>query len=342
MARLGRELRRRRPEDEASAALRAALLAVLAGEEDRAEELIARAARADSSAIDAYLALGRLYRSRDEVGRAIRIHQNLLLRNDLQKAERITALAELARDFERGGFVRRAIACYEEVLTCDARDVAALDALLELLSEARDYPRAIEVSRRLARVKRERAPHTEASLLVRMAEVAHAEGRSEVARKAVKRALRKNADSCGALLLLGQLESERNRGKAALTAWRKAAQVGGPGAAAVYPRLESAYASLDRGQEYPGFLRELLQQRPDDVTLGLVLAQALATRGDVEPAVTELRRLLDGDSRSIQARVALGRLLLSEHRHTDAVKEYSELLEVLERGGDSEAAEEPV
>jgi lipopolysaccharide biosynthesis regulator YciM len=321
--------------------LRAALLAVLAGEEDRAEELIARAARADSSAIDAYLALGRLYRSRDEVGRAIRIHQNLLLRGDLEKAERITALAELARDFERGGFVRRAIACYEEVLTYDARHVATLDALLELLSEARDYPRAIEVSRRLARAKGERAPHTEASLWVRMAEVAHAEGRPEAARKAVKRALRKNADSCQALLLLGQLESERNRGKAALTAWRKAAQVGSPGAAAVYPRLESAYASLDRGQEYPAFLRELLQQRPDDTTLRLVLARALATRGDVEPAVAELRRLLDGEPRSIQARVALGRLLLSEHRNADAVKEYSELLEVLEPGGDSEAVEEP-
>ena len=40
--------------------------------------------------------------------------------------------------------------------------------------------------------------------------------------------------------------------------------------------------------------------------------------------------MLDIDSASIEARSALGRLLLAEQRNPDALKEYGQLLDVLE------------
>ena len=339
MAWLARRSARGDPKEAASSALRAALLALLTGDEQRAEDLIAQAVKADSSAVDTYLALGRLYRKRGQVGRAIRIHQNMLLRDDLDESERIGALAELARDFRDGGFLRRAIASYEEVLVRDSKHLEALEALVDLLSQVHDYSRAIAINRRLARRNREKPGPTEARLLTRMAEIAHAEGQQQDARKLLKRALRRDARSGEALLLLGQIESERGRSKAALSAWRKAAEIDGASAAAVYDRLETAFASLDRAREYPGFLRQLLEQRPDDARLVLVLARVLADRGEVEPAVTELRRLLERDSGYLEARAALGRLLLSEHRNTDALKEYSELLEVLSGSGGRDPSE---
>ncbi len=63
---------------DADRALRQALLALLDRDFDAAEALIARALRSDSDDVEAYIALARLYRSRGEVGRALRIHQNLL------------------------------------------------------------------------------------------------------------------------------------------------------------------------------------------------------------------------------------------------------------------------
>jgi lipopolysaccharide biosynthesis regulator YciM len=340
MAWLVRRSARSDPKGEVNSALRAALLALLVGEQQQAENQITRAVNVDSNAIDAYLALGRLYRKRGQVGRAIRVHQNMLLRNDLDESERITALAELARDLEQGGFVRRAIASYEEVLVHDANHPEALEALVELLPQVRDYSRAIAMNRRLARRNRHRSAPVEARLLTRMAEAAHSEGQHQSARSVVKRALRKNPREGQALLLLGQLESERGRSKAALSAWRKAAQIGGAGTGAVYELLETAFASLDRAREYPDFLRQLLDQRPDDAGLGLALARTLSERGEVEPAVAELRRLLDRDSGNLELRAALGRLLLSEHRNTDALKEYGELLEVLLRSRDRERTQE--
>jgi lipopolysaccharide biosynthesis regulator YciM len=317
----------------ADAALREALLAVLDGDLDRAEELLTAIVRRDSAATDAYLALARLWRRRGEVGRAIRIHQNLLLRVDAGSAEGRRVLLDLAGDFRQGGFHRRAIAAYEEVLGHEPRNPFALRALVGLLAEARDHPRAIEMARRLARVEGRDASGEEARLRVEMAEAAAAEGRSHDARRAVKQALRKDRACVRAWGLLGDLEAERGRSRAALAAWSRVPRLDRAGARRVYPRLEATYAALGRTREYETFLRELLTEAPEDAVARMALARTLAERGDADDAISELRQALARDADDLEARGALGRLLLSESRDEEATKEYAELLDVLERRG---------
>src|SRR5262245_30161152 len=134
---------RKRTPQSTDAALRAALLAVLANDLDRAEALLSEVVRRDPNAIDPYLALGRLYRRRGEVGRAIRIDQNLLLRSDLSPEQTLAALEDLAEDFRQGGFLQRAVASCEELLARDSRHRGALRALVTLLASIREFPRAI-------------------------------------------------------------------------------------------------------------------------------------------------------------------------------------------------------
>src|SRR5262249_20468428 len=151
------------------------------------------------------------------------------------------------------------------------------------------------------------------------------------ARRAAKRALRANPRSVRAWILVGTLEAERGRSKAALAAWQRVPPIDRKSAALVYPRIESAYAALDRSREFESYLRELLAARGDDVHARVALARARAARGETDEAVAELRRVLDRDPEHLAARAALGRLLLSEHRDPEATKEYGELLDVLER-----------
>ena len=72
-----------RSDRELASTFRRALLAVLENDYDAAESLITEAVHADSEDIEPYRSLARLYRLRGEIGRAIRIHQNLLLRDDV-------------------------------------------------------------------------------------------------------------------------------------------------------------------------------------------------------------------------------------------------------------------
>ncbi len=316
------------------AALREALLAVLDRDLDRAEELLAASVRQDSEAIFAYLALARLYRARGEVGRAIRIHQNLLLQVDSGSVEGRRTLLDLAADFRAGGFLRRAIAAYEEVLRGEPRNAVALRGLVPLLAEARDHRRAIEVARRLARVEGRDASGEEARLRVEMAQAAAAEGRSHDARRAVKQALRKDRACTPAWILLGELEAERGKPRAALAAWARVPRLDRAEGPRVYPQLEATFAALGRARDYEGWLRGLLAESPADPAARLALARTLAARGEVEDAIAELRGLVAADADRLAARLALGRLLLSESRDPEAVKEYAELLDVLERRGE--------
>jgi len=322
----------RAPRD-VDAALRAALLAVLDRDYEEAEKMLLAAVRLDSDAVEPYLALARLLRIRGEIGRAIRIHQNLLLRLDPASRYGCAALAGLAADFRAGGLLRRAIASYEELLSRDPKHVEALRTLLRLHAEVHNFERASEVARRLARLEGEDGARAEAELRVQMAEVARAEGRSEDARRALKQALRKDKRSVKAWIVLGDLEAERSRAKAALAAWSRVPAIDRRSGPQVYPQIEATYAALGRPREFESFLRELLEERPDDSAARLALARALAARGEADEAVDELRRILELEPDDVEARSTLGRLLLSEQRGSDVAKEYGELLEVLDRRG---------
>jgi lipopolysaccharide biosynthesis regulator YciM len=315
------------------AALRRAALHVLDHDLEAAEDLLARAVRADSKAIDAYLALARLYRMRGEIGRAIRIHQNLLLRRDLGEEQRVEALAGLAGDFQQGGFLRRAIASYEELLARRPHHVGALRALARLLADAREFPRALEMQRRLAK-REKRAPGAgEATLRVEMAGALQGEGRSDDARRALRKALRQDPRNVRGWIRLGEVEAERGRTAKALEAWRRVPDIDRRSGPLVYPRLEATFAALDRAREYEAFLRGLLESQPRDAAVRLALASTLAARGEIGQAVAEVHAVLERDPERLEAHAMLGRILLGEPGESEALKAYADLLEVLERQG---------
>jgi lipopolysaccharide biosynthesis regulator YciM len=322
----------RAPKD-ADTALQSALLAVLDRDYDRAEALLSAAVRLASDDVLPYLALARLFRMRGEIGRAIRIHQNLLLRLDASTPFGVTAMADLGADFAQGGFLRRAIAAYEQVLAYDRDHPVALRELARLLRDARDFPRAIELGRRLARLERRDGSADEAGLHVAAAEAARAEGRNDEARKALKKALRLDPACTRAWILKGELEAERGRAKAALDAWQRVPELDRRAGPLVYEPLEATYAALGRARDFEGWLRGLIQARPDDRGARLALARTLAARGDTEPALAELAEVLARDADDLEARAACGRILIAEGRDAEAAKLLREWIDALDRQG---------
>lgn len=312
-------------------AVRRALLAVLGRDLAEAEDLLTQAARIDSEAIEVYLALGRIHRSRGQIDRAIRIHQNLLLRPDLDPQLRCETVAELAADFHQGGFLRRALASYQEVLAYEPRHHGALVALVELHAAVRQFSEAIEMHRRLTKLEKRDPDEGEARLLVTMAEAAREEGRSQDARRVLKRAVRRDPKNVRAWIVLGDLAAERSNTRGALAAWRRVPDLDRRAAVDVYPRLESAFAASGQLRRYEDFLRELLTKTPDDRGARLALAQVLAGRGASDEAVGELRTLLDRESDDLEVRAILGRILLADRRDPEIAKEYAEFLGVIER-----------
>ena len=66
---------------------------------DKAIDLFVNVVDLDADTVETYIVLGNLLRRRGEVERAIRLHQNLIARPDLDDRTKAAALLELARDY---------------------------------------------------------------------------------------------------------------------------------------------------------------------------------------------------------------------------------------------------
>jgi lipopolysaccharide biosynthesis regulator YciM len=305
---------------DAQAAFRAALLCVLDHEYDGAEACLTGIVSRDSREVDAYLALGRVFRLRGEYGRALRVHQNLLLRSDLADGQRVLALRGVAEDYRAGGFLERAAESYEQLVAERPRDAAALRALVRVHRDAGRPERALELAERLHRVTDagEEGKRAEAALEVEIAERARKQGRADDARRSVKRALRRDRRSAAAHALLGEIEVERGRSKRALAAWQRALELDRRAAHELYGKLRSGFAALGRARDFEPFLRERIARDPDDPGPRLALARALLERGEGDGAAAELRALLAQRPNELEAHAELGRALAAAGRTDEA------------------------
>ncbi|MCC4263819.1 lipopolysaccharide assembly protein LapB [Oceanimonas baumannii] len=122
---------------------------LLSDEPDKAVDLFIQLLQVDSETIETHLALGNLFRSRGEVDRAIRIHQNLIARTNLSLEQRHLAMLELARDFFAAGLLDRAEQILSELKNDPDYEQDALELLMILYQQLRDWEQAIAVAGRL-------------------------------------------------------------------------------------------------------------------------------------------------------------------------------------------------
>jgi len=105
---------------------------LLANKSDKAIQLFVDLIKVDKETMETHLALGNLFRSKGEVDRAIKIHQNLVARPDLDQSQRGMALSELAEDYFKAGLLDRAENLYRELVQINSQNRSAHRKLFEI------------------------------------------------------------------------------------------------------------------------------------------------------------------------------------------------------------------
>jgi len=169
-------------EDERISPLLRGINYLLSDEPDRALQEMVQVARLKSEAADVYMALGEMFRTKGEIGRAVRIHQNLLARPDLPKTMHLQAHLALAIDFQTGGLLDRALYQYQKALDIQSDHAGALEASLRIREQSSEWLVAEELLSRLERVRRESYGSHRAYLFSEMARQCYGQGDDEGAR----------------------------------------------------------------------------------------------------------------------------------------------------------------
>jgi len=116
---------------------------------DQALEHFLAMVRVDDKTIETHFALGSLFRRRGEVGRAIRIHQNIIARPDLAAEQRDQGLYALAKDYLGAGLLDRAEKLFVRLAEGSRFQVQALEALCGIYEQERDWEKAIDAGQSL-------------------------------------------------------------------------------------------------------------------------------------------------------------------------------------------------
>ena len=326
-----RWFRRRRagtPPLTATAQMRTALHHVLAGDLSAAELALADAARVDSSSPDVYMALANLYRARGDVGRAIQIHQNLLLRPDLPTQVRVEALLGLALDFRSGGFLKRAASSFGELLEVDPGNLQALRELERIRVETGDWEEAIRTRKRIGS-KESGTPSVLAHLWSGLGRRMAAESREGEARKAFRRALGRDQGCAEAYIGLGDQCLREGKPKKAIGHWRRVLDLHPAAGLEAYPRLWEAFERTNDLHGFEVLLCERLEEAPDDREASLWLSRVMLEQKRIDDSLANLERLLDRQPGFLPAHAEISRTLLAQNRDKEAIDALERLLQVL-------------
>ncbi len=115
---------------------------------DKAIDAFIEIVKLDPETVDLHFALGSLFRRRGETERAIRMHQNLLLRPDLPSEQQMQAHFELGQDYLKAGLLDRAENVFQE-LAETPYSMQARRALLEIFQREKEWRQAIDAAKAL-------------------------------------------------------------------------------------------------------------------------------------------------------------------------------------------------
>jgi lipopolysaccharide biosynthesis regulator YciM len=272
---------------------------------DKAIDVFIQLLDVNSDTVETHLALGSLFRRRGEVDRAIRIHQNLIARPTLNPEQRMHALNELGQDYMRAGLLDRAEALFSELIETGPHTVTALQQLIDIYQQEKDWEQAIEIARKLAIKTGKSQDSVIAHYFCELAEQELRANETHKALKFVKKALNTDHNCARASILEGDIEHQLGDTKAAIRAYRRVEDQDRDYLPEILESLTSCYRELNRIDEMIVYLREILgrqgsisvmltlaeliREQDGDTVAAEFIAQQLQTR----PSVRGMDRLID-------------------------------------------------
>ncbi|KJY85234.1 tetratricopeptide repeat protein [Vibrio galatheae] len=264
---------------------------LLSDQSDKAVDHFIELLQVDNETIDTHLALGNLFRSRGEVDRAIRIHQNLISRSGLTIEQKNIALQQLAKDYMASGFLDRAEKIFEQLVDEPEHREAALQQLVAIYQQTREWNKAIHYATLLVKMGRKRMSGSIAHFWCELAMQEKADGHHAQAIQNFKRALSEDPKCVRASIALGKLYLDDEDYKNTIKYMEMVLDQDSDFISEVLPTLAECYHHLDQEDELLNFLRQCIVNKAG-VSAELMLAQLVAQHDGAGAAQELLTRQL--------------------------------------------------
>ncbi|MBD1565111.1 lipopolysaccharide assembly protein LapB [Vibrio sp. SA48] len=264
---------------------------LLSDQSDKAVDHFIELLQVDNETIDTHLALGNLFRSRGEVDRAIRIHQNLISRSSLTIDQKNLALQQLAKDYMVSGFLDRAERIFEQLVDEPEHREGALQQLVAIYQQTREWHKAIDYAYDLVKLGRKRMRSVIAHFWCELAMQEKSDGNDSKAIQNFKKALSEDPKCVRSTISLGKLYLEREDYQHTIKYMQMVLEQDIDFIGEILPTLADCYHHIGQEQHLVEFLRECIEKEAG-VSAELMLAQLVAQHEGVGAAQDLLTRQL--------------------------------------------------
>ena len=277
-----------------------ALNAMLRADKPKAINLLKNIVKQDSDHVDAYLQLGSILRD-DDPQRALKIHQMLTVRPNLEQNIQIEIYKSLAMDYETIGNLIRSKREAEQILIIDKQNQWALSFLLKLGEKIKDWDYAEDKAKRLQKITGDYNNEELAKYLVYRSEEKINKNEFEAAESLLNDAIKQAPGFGLPYKFLGEIRIANRDLVKAVEYWEKFVNLSPEDSHKVFDNMESALFDLGRYSEVENFYRKVLENDSKNISGSLRLANVLNEKGEDQAAI----KLIDGIINSGNAKISI-------------------------------------
>ena len=308
-----------------------ALNAMLLSDKRKAINLLSNLVKNDSENVNAYLQLGNLLRDED-TERAIKIHQMLTVRQNLQKETKIEILKSLALDYEQINDLVKARAESEKILEIDKLNLWANLFLLSLAEKSNDWDYAEQKARDLSKISAYKDKINFSNYTLQRGKMNLESGNLLEAENLFRKAINDSPDFGAPYKFLGNIKHSNRDLVKAVECWEKFMELCPSDSYKVFDRIETALFDLGRYSEVENFYRKVLKNNPGDLNAGQRLANVLNEKGENKSAIELIENFIDTSNPSVSVLLMKLKLSLTTKTPAELGHFIDEILEHVKRG----------
>jgi lipopolysaccharide biosynthesis regulator YciM len=278
-------------------------------QQDKAIEAFIEVTKANTETVELQFALGSLFRRRGEVDRAIRVHQELSLREDLPVEQRRNAHFELAQDYLKAGLLDHAERILADLNKADP-DAKVHRYLLDIYIQEREWSKAIDVAKQLEVSAKRDYQKEIANYYCELATTGYVHGQHEEARAFLDAALQANRKCVRATLLRGEWAAAEGRHEDAIEHWKQIEAQNSDCLGLAALGMFASYKTVGKAAEGLNLLKGLQSRYPSMDFLNVVYQATLEKEGE-EAAYAMIR----DEVRKNPSLIGLDKLLEAQIAH---------------------------
>lgn len=242
---------------------------LLSDQHDKALDSFMSIVNVSKDTAETHIILGNMFRIRGEVDRAIKIHQNLIARPELNPRIRQECSLELAKDYLKSGFLDRAEIILLKLSNEVNRPIQVLQYLKEIYEQEKEWGKAIDISNNIQSISNEDLSITISHYYCELAELelTYLEDKSvDKAKKLIKKSLAYNNKSIRALILLGDISFLRKNYTDALKKYINTYDNYPEESYLIIDKLKNTYIKMNKDGNFFDFLKSITNvKNPIDV-----------------------------------------------------------------------------